>query len=225
MAPLAEALSGRARARTRARGSATSWSGSVAPGRESVQQLMTRVELGGPPRRRLPAARVRRRRGPQGADPPAGRPRAAGAARGGPCLVLNGSRRGRRDPAACAEARPAPRSRSARRGDPGIRDERASALFAHLVRTLDRRALPRFYLAVLVALSASRSDDASGALDYALRHRDWRTPMLNRQFRAAAAGSLRRMDTPASLEALRGAASAGPRGSRAAARSALAGRG
>ena len=63
--------------------------------------------------------------------------------------------------------------------------------------------------AALDALGTSRAPDTVAALDLALRQRDWRTPLRNRRFRAAAAQSLRLIGTPAALDALRAAAADG----------------
>jgi HEAT repeat protein len=104
-----------------------------------------------------------------------------------------------------------------------VRDERAAVVLTHLVRRLDRRSLPVLYAGALTALSTSRSDEAVGALAAALRQRDWRTPMQNRRFRAAAAQALRAIGTVPALGALRDVAAKGPMGARAAARAALEG--
>jgi HEAT repeat protein len=103
----------------------------------------------------------------------------------------------------------------------GIRDERAAALFGHLVRQINRRALPELYVAALEALAASKTHDSIEALTFALQQGDWWTPIRNRRFRAAAAESLRRIGTSAALEALRRASAQGPLGARLAARSQL----
>ena len=91
-----------------------------------------------------------------------------------------------------------------------VRDDRASSVLCHIVRQLDRRALPNLYLGALDALSASPTDEAVSALDAALTRRDWRTPLRNRAFRGMAAQSLRLIGTQAALAALRRTAAEGP---------------
>ena len=77
----ARGRAGRARP---ASGCATSWSASARAAREAVRPLLNAPELGGPAHGGLPAARVRRRRGPQGAGAAPVRLRAARAARSRP---------------------------------------------------------------------------------------------------------------------------------------------
>jgi HEAT repeat protein len=103
-----------------------------------------------------------------------------------------------------------------------IRDDRASSLFCHFVRHLDRRAFPQVYETAVDGLSGSKAEEAVEALVQALEQGHWLTPRLNRRIRAAAAQSLRRIGTPAALEALREASTRGPRGARSAARVELA---
>ena len=103
-----------------------------------------------------------------------------------------------------------------------IRDDRASSLFCHFVRHLDRRAFPQVYEAAVGALSGSKAEDAVGALLFALEQGHWLTPRMNRRIRAAAAQSLRCIGTPEALAALRDASARGPRGARSAARVELA---
>jgi hypothetical protein len=104
----------------------------------------------------------------------------------------------------------------------GMREDRATALFCHLVRRVNRRALPQVYAAAIEALGSARTTDAIDALKFALHQSDWRSPFRTRRLRTAAAQSLRRIGTPAALDALREIASRGPRGARAAARTELA---
>jgi hypothetical protein len=222
IAPLVQALSGEQDANGRAR-LRDILIGFGPRGRESVQQLMHAASW---EVRRTAAHLLREFGGTEGlkelvpllTDPePLVRREAV------QCLVLNGS-----VPAAEILLAALRRARASDREALGahilsIRDARACGALAHLIRGLDRRALPGFYLEALDALTASRSDDAAAALDYALRHGDWRTPILNRRIRAAAAHSLRRIDTAASRAALEGIAATGSRGARAAARSALGG--
>jgi len=64
---------------------------------------------------------------------------------------------------------------------------------------------------------------AVDALTGALRNGEWWAPMRTRRARAAAAASLKRIGTPAALDALQQAARRGSRGTRAAARAHLSG--
>ena len=103
-----------------------------------------------------------------------------------------------------------------------VRDERAAAFYGYLVRHMPRRALPRIYTAAVEALGSFGAVDAVDALNFALHQAEWWAPVRTRRIRATAAGALRRIGTPAALDLLRAAASAGPRGVRAAARAELA---
>jgi HEAT repeat protein len=103
-----------------------------------------------------------------------------------------------------------------------MRDDRAALVFCHLVRHLNRRALPHLYAAALDALGHATGREPVEALRFALAQGDWSTPLLNRRFRASAAQSLVRIGTPEALDALREAAARGSRGARAAARAELA---
>ena len=103
-----------------------------------------------------------------------------------------------------------------------VKDDRAAPVLCHLLRRLDRRALPGFYLSALDALSASTSPEAVGVLDAALTQRDWRTPLRNRRFRSTAAQALRMIGTPDAIDALNAAARSGALGTRIAARAELA---
>ena len=99
-----------------------------------------------------------------------------------------------------------------------LRDERAAALLAHVLRQVDRRRQADLHLALLDALGAVGTPPAVEALREALHDGDWRAPLQTRRTRAAAAGALRRIGSEAALEALRHAAGSGRRGVRAAAR-------
>jgi HEAT repeat protein len=103
-----------------------------------------------------------------------------------------------------------------------LRDERAASLFSFLVRRIDRRKFAPVYAAAVNALGASGGPGAVEALGFALNQGDWYAPLRTRRLRTAAAASLRRIGTPAALDALRAAAARGPRGARAAARAELA---
>ena len=104
-----------------------------------------------------------------------------------------------------------------------LRDERVAPFYAYLVRHLPRRTLPQLHAAALEALSSFGGADSVEALKFALHQGEFWAPMRTRRVRAAAAAALRRIGTPAALDALRAASSGGPRGARAAARGELAG--
>ena len=103
----------------------------------------------------------------------------------------------------------------------GMRDERATPLLCYLVRHLNRKTFAALYLGSIEALGSFGGDGAVGALKDALQHGDWMAPLRTRRGRAAAAHALRRIGTPAALDALRESAARGPRGARAAARAEL----
>lgn len=102
------------------------------------------------------------------------------------------------------------------------RDGRAGPIFCYLLRRIDRRSFQEVYLGAIDALGHIGGDDAVQALKTALHEGDWWAPVRTRRFRTAAAASLRRIGTPAALDALRVAAGRGrPRGERSAARAEL----
>jgi HEAT repeat protein len=103
----------------------------------------------------------------------------------------------------------------------GMRDERASPIFCYLLKHLDRRRLLQVYFAAVEALGAFGGPEAVDALKAALYQGDWWAPFATRRLRAKVANSLRKLGTPAAVEALRDASSRGPRGVRVAARTAL----
>jgi len=103
----------------------------------------------------------------------------------------------------------------------GIRDERVGPVFSYLVRHMDRRKEAELYMTAVVALGSFGGSDAVAALKFALHESDIWSPMATRRLRAAAAQALRRLGTPAALEALREASERGSRGVRSAARSEL----
>ena len=76
-------------------------------------------------------------------------------------------------------------------------------------------------MTAVVALGSFGGPDAVGALKFALHEGDIWSPMATRRLRAAAAQALRRLGTPAALDALREASEQGARGVRSAARSEL----
>ena len=103
-----------------------------------------------------------------------------------------------------------------------MRDERAAPFFCVLVRRLDRRKLPQIYIAAIDALGIFGGPDAVDALKAVLHQGEWWAPVRTRRMRAAAAGALRKIDTPPAVDVLRAASTRGARGVRAAARSELA---
>jgi hypothetical protein len=103
-----------------------------------------------------------------------------------------------------------------------MRDHRAAPFFCYLVKRLDRRKLPRIYIAAIDALGIFGGPDAVDALKAGLYHREWWAPLRTRRIRAAAAGALRKIGTPTAVDVLRAASTRGARGVRAAARSELA---
>ncbi len=104
-----------------------------------------------------------------------------------------------------------------------VRDDRAAPLLCYLVRHLNRSRHPQVYLSALEALGASSDAAAVDALKLALHRGDLWAPVRTRKARSAAAASLRRIGTPQAIEVLQHAARSGSRGTRAAARSHLAG--
>lgn len=215
--PLAEALSSEQDARSRRR-LRDILLGFGAPGRESVQQLMsaTNWEV-----RRTAAFLLREFGGAEGirelaplltdAEPLVQREAIQG-------LVLNGS-----DEASGILLR-ALGSASGRARETlvseliSMRDERAAPLFCYLLRHIDRRALPQVYLAATETLGALGSPDAVDALKFALHQGDWWAPLRTRTHRAAAAAALRKIGSPPAVDVLRQASKQGARGVRAAAR-------
>ena len=103
-----------------------------------------------------------------------------------------------------------------------VRDRRAAPLFVYLVRTLDRGRHLAIYLAAIDALGAMGETEGVDALKAALHQGDWWAPGRTRRARSAAAAALRRIGSPAALDALRTASTTGSRGVRTAARSELA---
>lgn len=104
-----------------------------------------------------------------------------------------------------------------------LRDDRAAPFFGYLITHLPRRRLPQLYLAAVDALGAFGTADSVEPLQVALNQGELWAPMRTRRIRSAAATALRKIGTPAALDALRAASSAGSRGARTAARGALAG--
>lgn len=102
------------------------------------------------------------------------------------------------------------------------RDGRAGPIFCYLLRRVDRGALQPVYQGAIEALGSIGGDDAVEALTFALHQGDWWAPLRTRRLRSAAAHALRRIGTPAALNALRDASGRGrPMGVRSAARAEL----
>lgn len=104
-----------------------------------------------------------------------------------------------------------------------VRDQRASPLFCHLVRHLNRSKHPQVYLSAVEALGAFTDDEAVETLKDALHRGDFWAPLRTRKARSAAAAALRRIGTPPAIDALKAAAQHGSRGTRTAAREHIAG--
>jgi HEAT repeat protein len=105
----------------------------------------------------------------------------------------------------------------------GLRDERATPLFAYILRHMDHRGpLAAAYLRAIEALGTLRDPDAVAPLGEALYKGEWWAPRRTRELRTAAASALARIGTPEATELLEEAARTGPRGVRAAARAQLA---
>jgi hypothetical protein len=102
-----------------------------------------------------------------------------------------------------------------------IRDPRSASIFSYLVRHLDRARHPQLYAAAIETLGTLGAPEGIEALGAALQRGDWWAPMRTRRTRTAAAAALRRIGTPAALDALQDAARRGSRGTRAAARAHL----
>jgi len=221
IAPLAEALSSEQDARSRRR-LRDILIGFGAQGRESVQQLMSAPNW---EVRRTAAYLLREFGGTEGlkelvplltdSEPLVQREAVQG-------LVMNGS-----DEASAILLRALTTATGRTRETLvsellSVRDQRAAPFYGYLIRHMQRRALPQVYNAAVEALGTFGAPDAVDALNFALHQTEWWAPMRTRRIRAAAAGALRQIGTPAALDVLRAAASRGPRGVRAAARAQLA---
>jgi hypothetical protein len=99
-----------------------------------------------------------------------------------------------------------------------VRDARAVPLFCHLLRHVNRGALPQLYAAAIEVLATFGGADAVDALKFALHQGEWWAPLRTRRIRAMVAAALRRIGTPEAIDVLESAAASGPRGVRAAAR-------
>jgi hypothetical protein len=105
----------------------------------------------------------------------------------------------------------------------GLRDERATPLFAYIVRNMDHRgALEGPYLRAIEALGALRDPEGVKPLGEALHKGEWWAPRRTREIRTAVASALARIGTPEAQSQLEEAAKTGPRGLRSIARAQLA---
>jgi HEAT repeat protein len=103
-----------------------------------------------------------------------------------------------------------------------IRDERATPLFAYMVRHVDHRKLTATYLHAVESLGALKDPEAVAPLKEALYKGEWWAPKRTASLRGAAALALARIATAEARTVLEEAAALGPRGTRAAARTQLA---
>jgi HEAT repeat protein len=104
-----------------------------------------------------------------------------------------------------------------------LRDERATPLFAYILRHMDHRgSLAPAYLRAIESLGALRDPEAVAPLGEALYKGEWWAPRRTREIRSAAAAALARVGTPEAQTILEDAARSGSRGVRSAARAQLA---
>ncbi len=104
------------------------------------------------------------------------------------------------------------------------RDERATPLFAYIVRHIDHRRLTAIYLRAIESLGALRDPEGIAPLIEALGKGEWWAPRRTAALRAASAAALARIGTPEAFNALETAAD-GSRRIRAVARPFLENRG
>jgi hypothetical protein len=102
-----------------------------------------------------------------------------------------------------------------------VRDERATPLFAYMLRHIDHRRLTSTYLHAVESLGTLKDPEAVAPLKEALYKGEWWAPRRTASLRNAAALALSRIGTPEARTALEEAAALGPRGTRAAARTQL----
>jgi HEAT repeat protein len=104
------------------------------------------------------------------------------------------------------------------------RDERATPLFAYILRHVDHRRLTSIYLRAIESLGALRDPEGIAPLVEALGRGEWWAPRRSAALRTASAAALARIGTPEALSALETAAD-GSRRIRSAARPFLENRG
>jgi hypothetical protein len=103
-----------------------------------------------------------------------------------------------------------------------VRDERATALFAYILRHVDHRgALAPVYLRAIESLGALRDAGGIAPLRDALYKGEWWAPRRTSRLRHAAGAALARIGTPDAFAVLEEAVALGSRGIRAAARAQL----
>jgi hypothetical protein len=103
-----------------------------------------------------------------------------------------------------------------------LRDERATPLFAYIVRHIDYRgSLRSVYVRAIEALGSLRDPDGVAPLKEALHRGEWWAPLRTAALRGAAAAALARIGTPDALRVLEEAVAGGTRGVRNAARAHL----
>jgi hypothetical protein len=103
-----------------------------------------------------------------------------------------------------------------------VRDERATPLFAYILRHVDHRgALAPVYLRAIESLGALRDPAGIAPLQETLHKGEWWAPRRTSALRHAAAAALARIGTADALAVLETAAAQGSRGIRAAARAHL----
>jgi len=103
-----------------------------------------------------------------------------------------------------------------------VRDERATALFAYILRHVDHRgALAPVYLRAIESLGALRDAGGIAPLRDALYKGEWWAPRRTSRLRHAAGAALARIGTPDAFAVLEEAVAHGSRGIRAAARAQL----
>ncbi|HVH28446.1 MAG TPA: HEAT repeat domain-containing protein [Vicinamibacterales bacterium] len=101
----------------------------------------------------------------------------------------------------------------------GVRDERATPLFAYIVRHVSHRGpLGEVYLRAIESLGTLRDPEAVTPLKEALYRGEWWAPRRNGILRSAAAAALARIGTAEAQAVLMEAAATGPRGVRTAVR-------
>jgi hypothetical protein len=100
-----------------------------------------------------------------------------------------------------------------------VRDERATPLFAYILRQVDHRGvLAPVYLRAIESLGALRDPGGIAPLQEALQKGEWWAPRRTSSLRHAAAAALARIGTADAVAALEEAAAGGSRGIRAVAR-------
>ena len=106
-----------------------------------------------------------------------------------------------------------------------MRDERATPLFAYILRHIDHRGpTAPVYLRSIESLGAQRDPEGIEALKEVLYNKgEWWAPRRTAQLRSAAAAALARIGTPEALAVLDEASTTGRRGVRHAARAHIAG--